>query len=198
VLDDDLDNPDGYNLHSGRATVSYQYDDLYRLTREYCSPGSNSYRREYGYEYWYDAVGNRTKMRFYNVYHDPVWNEETEQYDYTPTWETTTYQYSSRNELTKTYEDASDTTTTFSYDLRGNLTKRGGTEYYWDSQDRLTKVYDGSKTVQYKYDLMGRPRCASFCSLIPAEGLVHIHRTRESLLPTCGKAFTKKKETPAV
>jgi RHS repeat-associated protein len=58
--------------------------------------------------------------------------------------------------LTKTYQDASDTTTTFSYDLRGNLTKRGGTEYYWDSQDHMTKVYDGWNTVQYKYDLMGR------------------------------------------
>ena len=111
-------------------------------------------------------------MRFYNVYHDPVWNEETEQYDYTPTWETTTYQYSSRNELTKTYQDASDTTTTFSYDLRGNLTKRGGTEYYWDSQDHLTKVYDGSKTVQYKYDLMGVPSSvAYFCASPPSNSM---------------------------
>ena len=155
-LDDDLDAPLGWNIHSGRGTVSYQYDDLYRLTREYCSPGNNSYRREYGYEYWYDAVGNRTKMRFYNVYHEQVWNEETEEWEWVPDWETTTYQYSSRNELTKTYEDASDTTTTFSYDLRGNLTKRGAMEYSWDSQDHMTKVYDGWNTVQYKYDLMGR------------------------------------------
>jgi RHS repeat-associated protein len=48
------------------------------------------------------------------------------------------------------------TTTSYSYDLRGNLTKKGGTEYYWDSQDHMTKVYDGWKTMEYKYDLMGR------------------------------------------
>jgi len=159
VLDDDLDNPDRFNLHSGRATVTYLYDDLYRLTREYCSPANNSYRREYGYEYWYDAVGNRTKMRFYNIYHDPVWNEETQQYDYTPTWETSTYNYSSRNELTKrAWEDEYGTSHDqyLYYDLRGNLTKKGAMEYSWDSQDHMTKVYDGWNTVQYKYDLMGR------------------------------------------
>ena len=59
TLSDDL-------TYKGNAVVSYQYDDLYRLTRESCKPDTGSSRKEYGYEYWYDAGGNRTKMRFYN------------------------------------------------------------------------------------------------------------------------------------
>jgi RHS repeat-associated protein len=125
--------------YKGDATVTYQYDNLHRLTREYCTPGNNSARREYGYDYAYDAVGNRTKM----VFHDG------------PTTDiTTTYEYSSRNELTKMTTGGNDTLCYFN--LRGNLTKKGDTEYYWSSGDKLTKVYDGSKTVEYKYDLMGR------------------------------------------
>jgi len=31
--------------------AAYQYDDLYRLTREYCKPDAGSSRKEYGYEY---------------------------------------------------------------------------------------------------------------------------------------------------
>ena len=156
VLDDDLANP-------GDATVAYQYDNLHRLTREYCAPAEGSGRLKYGYQYYYDAVGNRTKMEEYK----PYWNEETEQYDWL--WKPTSYQYSSRNELTKVSQEDwyydSDTQEWYLassggwdqlYDLRGNLTKKGSTGYYWDSQDRLTKVYDGSKTVEYKYDLMGR------------------------------------------
>ncbi len=159
-LDDDLDNPNTWNLQSGRGTVAYLYDDLHRLTREYCTPGNNSHRLEYGYEYSYDGVGNRTKSRFYNVNHQELeWDEELQEWVQVtvPTWETTNYHYSARNELTKTYEDASDTTTTFEYDLRGNLTKRGSTEYYWDAQDHMTKVVaPGGTATQYKYDLMGR------------------------------------------
>ena len=125
--------------YKGDATVTYQYDDLHRLTREYCTPGNNSARREYGYDYGYDAVGNRTKM----VFHDGP-----------STQITTTYDHSPRNELTKMTVGGNDTL--LSYDLRGNLTKKGTTEYYWSSGDKLTKVYDGSKSVEYKYDLMGR------------------------------------------
>ena len=156
--DDDLDNANTWNLQSGRATITYQYDDLYRLTREYCSPGSNSHRRQYGDEYWYDAVGNRTKMRYYNVDHqEEVWDEELQDWVWvtSPAWEETSYQYSSRNELTRTTFEGTDDTI-YTYDLRGNLTKKGSTEYYWDGQDHLTKVGKGGTTTQYKYDLLGR------------------------------------------
>ena len=133
ALDDGLAN-------TGKATVTYQYDDLPRLTREYCTPADKSARRQYGYEYGYDAVGNRTQMRFYN--------------DATPGWETTTYDYSPRNELTKL--TAGGNSTNCYYDLRGNLTKKGSMEYYWSSGDKMTKVVNGETTVEYKYDFAGR------------------------------------------
>jgi len=130
VLDDGLTNP-------GDATVTYQYDDLHRLTREYCTPADGSSRKEYGYEYWYDEVGNRTKMRFYDG-----------------SWVTKTYDYSARNELTKITSGGNNTA--LYYDLRGNLTKKGNAEYYWSADDKMTKVVNGETTVEYKYDLMGR------------------------------------------
>jgi len=46
--------------------TKYWYDNLHRLTREYCDPDAGSYRKEYGYEYWHGAVGRRTQVRFYN------------------------------------------------------------------------------------------------------------------------------------
>jgi RHS repeat-associated protein len=130
TLDDALANP-------GDAVITYGYDNLHRLVREDCAPQGSS-RQAYRYCYQYDAVGNRTAMYY--------WNGSTTT--------TTTYEYSARNELTKTTVGGNDTL--LNYDLRGNLTKKGTTEYYWSSSDRLTKVYDGSKTVEYKYDLLGR------------------------------------------
>ena len=95
--------------------------------------------------------------------YQPYWNEVTEQYDWL--WKPTSYEYSARNELTKVSQEDwyydSDTQEWYLassggwdqlYDLRGNLTKKGSTGYYWDSQDRLTKVGG----VEYKYDLLGR------------------------------------------
>lgn len=46
--------------------------------------------------------------------------------------------------------------TLYRYDPRGNLTKKGSVEYYWDSQDHMTKVVNGGTTVEYKYGLRRR------------------------------------------
>jgi YD repeat-containing protein len=91
--------------------------------------------------YWYDEVGNRTKLMYYDG----------------SATATTTYGYSDRNELTKATVGANNTI--YKYDPRGNLTKNGTIEYYWDSQDKMTKVVNGAKTVEYKYDLLGRRAC---------------------------------------
>jgi RHS repeat-associated protein len=124
--------------YKGDAAVRYLYDHQNRLTKESCAKGASSYRKNYGYRYWYDAVGNRTKM---------------ESGDWSAT-ATTTYLYSPRNELTKTTVGGNDTI--YKYDPRGNLTKKGSVEYYWSSPDQLTKVVNGGTTVEYKYDLLGR------------------------------------------
>jgi RHS repeat-associated protein len=127
ALDDSL-------TYKGDATVTYLYDRVNRLTKESCAKAAGSYRTEYDYSYWFDAVGNRTKM---------VTGDGT-----------TTYLYTARNELTKTTIGGNDTL--YTYDYRGNLTKKGSVEYSWDSQDHMTKVVNGNTTVEFKYDLMGR------------------------------------------
>ena len=155
VLDDDLE-------FGGDGTIYYQYDNLHRLTCEYIIAWY-SYRRPYDYRYWYDAVGNRTQMDFWNAW----WDEEMQQWD--GQWETTTYEYSPRNELTTTtWTGWSNVVTRYEYDLRGNLTKKYDaaypndyyTSYSWDSQDHLRKVARKTwglvQTVEYKYDLLGR------------------------------------------
>ena len=124
--------------YKGDAVVTYQYDDVYRLTREDCQPAQGSYRQAYRYGYAYDAVGNRTKMTYFDG----------------ATTATTTYAHSPRNELTQMVCEG--TTTSLLYDLRGNLTKKGTGEYYWDSQDHLTKVVNGGTSAQYKYNAFGR------------------------------------------
>ena len=125
-------------LHfKGDATVAYAYDGVNRLTREACAPQS-SYRKAYRNLFWYDEVGNRTKLMYYDG----------------SATATTTYLYSDRNELTKATVGGNDTI--YKWDPRGNLTKKGSVEYYWDSQDHMTKVVNGNTTVEYKYDLLGR------------------------------------------
>jgi len=124
--------------YKGDAAVTYKYDLVNRLTKESCAKAAGSYRKKYGYSYWYDAAGNRTKM---------------ESGDWSAT-ATTTYLYSARNELTKVTVGGNDTI--YRYDPRGNLTKKGSVEYSWDSQDHMTKVVNGNTTVEFKYDLMRR------------------------------------------
>jgi hypothetical protein len=150
VLDDSLTYP-------GDATVSYTYDDLHRLTRETCVLAQGSYRTAYDYRYYYDAVGNRTRK--------DVWWESRYYYMYSP-----------RNELTSegTYDENEEyvADVNYTYDLRGNLVKKGDADanwywnYYWSADDKLTKEeywvfngyddYNREKMVEYKYDLLRR------------------------------------------
>jgi RHS repeat-associated protein len=119
--------------------IEYFYDDLNRLTKEQRSGTSTNYT----YQYSYDAVGNRTQM--------------------VKDGTTTTYSYDNENRLaTKT---TSGVNTTYEYSYNGNLTKeyKDANNYryfYWDSQDRLTKVEKkvsgNTTTVEYKYDAGGR------------------------------------------
>jgi len=134
--------------------VAYVHDDLYRLTREYSKPDGGSSPKEYGCDYWYDAVGNRTKFH------------RTDQWY--PGGNTYTYDYSPRNELTKESDAGNGYSWQHDYDLRGNLTKKSYSRsdnivwtYGWSSQDELTTAtYSIAGVVQrqvaFKYDGMGR------------------------------------------
>jgi len=81
--------PDDNLAANGDATMTYQYDALYRLTREQCAPAQGSSRFGFTYEYWYDAVGNRTKFR-----QTDLWTNNR----------VMVFEYSPRNELTR-YSD---------------------------------------------------------------------------------------------
>jgi len=107
--------------------------DLYRQTREYCKPDAGSSRKQYGYEYWFDAMGNRTQFRRADQWYP---NGNTYAYDCPP-----------RNELTKESDTNNGYSWQFDYDLRGNLTKKSCSRsdnivwtYGWSSDDALTTV----------------------------------------------------------
>jgi YD repeat-containing protein len=147
VLDDQLTS-------CGDATLLYEYDDVYRLTKEQCVAAEGSARPPYAMEYGYDAVGNRTQFR------------RTDQWY--PNGNTYTYDYSPRNELTKESDAGNGYSWQFDYDLRGNLTKKSYSRsdnivwtYGWSSDDALTTVtYSLGGVVQrqvaFKYDALGR------------------------------------------
>ena len=85
-------------IHSNGDTVDYSYDVLNQLTKELKKNSSGS--TLYTYNYFYDDVGNRTRMI----------KDST----------TTNYLYDVANALTQS--EVGTTTTTYSYDLNGNLT----------------------------------------------------------------------------
>ena len=119
------------------TTTTYEYDKLYRLTKETISEGASTKT----YEYTYDAVGNRlTKVE------DGI---------------TTNYEYNNLNQLVK--ETAGDVVIKYSYDKNGNLIlKENGTEktnYTFNAQNRLirTTIQNGADVAieSYEYDYAG-------------------------------------------
>lgn len=64
----------------------------------------------------------------------------------------------SGNETTKQYEiDASGSTTSYTYDTNGNLTSDGTKTYFWNAQNQLVEVKEGTTTTAtFEYDGVGR------------------------------------------
>jgi hypothetical protein len=154
--------------YSGDATVSYSYDDLHRLTEETCVPAQGSYRVPYHYRYSYDAVGNRTGKtigsgigRLEITYSYSVRNELVDEETYQVIW---------NEEEQEEEEEVYLSGWSYSYDLRGNMVRKGDPEghwwweYTWSADDKLLKMEfiddygsEGPRTkVEYKYDLLGR------------------------------------------
>jgi len=119
------------NNQQSERTISYQYDQLYRLTdANYCNgfvttcPASAAFR---AHHYAYDLMGNRTTARA-SVNGQPVSD--------------VTFDYNPANQLTTTsgFVDGQSFNHTFSYDLAGRLTGYGDTTFAWDAADRLTSI----------------------------------------------------------
>lgn len=108
--------------------TDYTYDSANRLTRVV-------YPDQTAVAYSYDAAGNRATM--------------------TGPEGTTSYSYDNANRLTSTTLGA--TTTSFTYDGRGNMRTKGAVAYTYDSASRLTRYSDpntagGPLSVEYTYD----------------------------------------------
>jgi RHS repeat-associated protein len=122
-------------------TVSYDYDELYRLTKETIA---DSVRGNRTIEYGYDAVGNRL-LKKDSAVGDIV------------------YRYN-QNDWLLDESMGNVVTTAYSYDNNGNTkTQTLGTEitnYVWDTQNRLmgTTITNNSVATQqiaYEYDIAG-------------------------------------------
>jgi len=113
------------------------YDDLYRVTRviyDDADPTSPTYAAARTDDWLLDTIGNRTKA-------------------YLKSATATTYLHNPVNEYTKVGSD------NYEYDAAGNLTKDGTYCYYWDYENRLTKVKkvsDNSDVAEYVYDATRR------------------------------------------
>jgi len=128
---------------TGQATVTYLYDDLYRLTREFCQPAGGSARQPYGYEYWYDAVGNRTRADEPNgVVVDATynaWDQLVSETDRGPEPTTRAYQYDAYGNLARCFEGG---------DLKES--------YAWsDSNELLRATLADGRTIHFTYDASG-------------------------------------------
>ena len=75
---------------------------------------------------------------------------------------TTDYCYDGADQLTKTShrgrpaQPARESSTSYTYDTRGNQTENKGTTYTWDSSGRLASETSGSTTITYTYDALNR------------------------------------------
>ena len=109
----------------------YEYDKLYRLTKERVTDPANV--QTYQDTFSYDAVGNRL-----NRSHDSV---------------STAYTYNNADQL------ITENGVTYMYDLNGNLESRtdgtGTTRYSYDFDGRLVKVTSPQSVVTYAYDADG-------------------------------------------
>ncbi len=120
--------PDGSRIS---AQVDYEYDDLYRLTREHRTAYSGGDPGVvYDYYYAYDAAGNRTSWQVAGG-------------------ATTNYTYDAANKMTGPGS--------FTYDDKGNTLTHtiGGitTSYTWDYLNRLTRWEKTGETTQdYVYN----------------------------------------------
>ena len=157
----------------GGGKRRYQYDPLMRVTNiEARDPGDN---QQLNYAYTYDKVDNitakQTEHGDYGYQYDALYRltdtDNPDQADEGFTYDgvgnrltsaatTGDWTYNINNEL-EGYD-----TTTFQYDANGNMIEKnvGGTitRFFYNLEDRLERVEDGSGTViaTYYYDPFGR------------------------------------------
>ena len=134
-------------IEEADGTVNdYEYDGLYRLTKETVS-GGQPYEKSFSY----DAVSNRTKQTSSGAVVDAGGMDATTVDGGSNTSGTTNYSYDIRDRLT------AENGTVYSWNANGNLVgKTGEGTYEWDFEDRLVKVTKADGTVvENVYDVDG-------------------------------------------
>jgi RHS repeat-associated protein len=125
----------------------YQYDDLYRLTKETVN-GAQSYENSFTY----DAVSNRKTQTRTGAVVDAGVVDAADGVDACGSGSSTVnYSYDNRDRLT------GENGTIYSWNVNGNLVgKTGEATYEWDFEDRLVKVTKADGTVvENVYDVDG-------------------------------------------
>lgn len=121
----------------GRASQKYTYDNLYRLigaSGQYeGAKDTASYNLEMAYDNLYNIVGKKLSFR-----------DTSRSYQQA-------YLYGGATPHQATQIGAKKC----SYDLNGNLTTFGSTEYFWDEENRLMGVLDQGRLSEYTYDAGG-------------------------------------------
>jgi RHS repeat-associated protein len=144
-------------LTTRQGTVTYQYDDLNRLTEACWSQTSCPGGAPAAPLTCLACIGGLITRpsttvdppsgETYRTYtYDPVGNRLTESSDSG----TTTYEYDAADRLT-TVTDPAEAVTTYSFDDNGNQTAAGDTTYTYDLADRLATATVGSTTETYTY-----------------------------------------------
>jgi RHS repeat-associated protein len=115
-----------YALQTSDTTITYTYDDLYRLTNATYDTGQS-------FAYSYDAAGNRLS---HSLDGSTVM----------------TYTYDLANRLVQTHDLVEAVLANYAYDNNGNLLDDGEYTYSYDTANRLTGLADGVSTMSYVYN----------------------------------------------
>ncbi len=121
----------------GHASQKYTYDNLYRLTNASGHYEGFKDTATYGLEMGYDNLNNIISKKLSNK--APPGNYQH------------TYSYGNAGPHQATQIGDKNC----KYDLNGNLTVYGNTEYFWDEENRLMAVVDSGALNEYTYDAGG-------------------------------------------
>jgi len=159
--------------HANGVVTSYQYDAASQLTRLAHQLGAATINN---FDYAYDRVGNRTSKTSSQGVHDytydtlnrltqavnPLPTNPLESFTYDPVGNRTNSNQNGASTFNVANQLFEDSAFTYQYDANGNLIQKRDkisgiiTTYEYDAENKLVRVVTAGKTVNYRYDGLGR------------------------------------------
>ncbi len=159
--------------HANGVVSSYSYDAASQLLSLVHQLGATTVN---SFTYTYDAVGNRkTKGDNNGVANytydalnrlvqatNPLPSNPLETYTYDPVGNRTNSNQNGPSVFNQANQLTEDASFTYQYDANGNLTRKTAkvsgdfTTYEYDAENKLARVVTAGKTVNYRYDGLGR------------------------------------------